>query len=246
MRRNLWLMSSVLSTLLTVPAFAQNVGDGAEAVAPADPSEEALEAAPVAPPEERPAPVFASGSDVSYDLQLHGLEDRLNELREDVLGSKARLRMLWHQLMQERIGGSRLILNHVNEMGSLLELVQVTYTVDGRQVFARSISEDPELDRHNEFEISADPILAGPHTIVVQVELRGNDRGMFSYMNGYRFQLTSSQSFTIEDGKTAEVDVILFDQGGASAPIEERPDIEYRMEFTDTVDETVEGTDGDA
>ena len=239
-------MGSVLSALLTVPAFAQNVGDGAEAVAPADPSEEALEAAPVAPPEERPAPVIAGGSDVSYDLQLHGLEDRLNELREDVLGSKARLRMLWHQLMQERIGGSRLILNHVNEMGSLLELVQVTYTVDGRQVFARSISEDPDLARHNEFEISADPVLAGPHTIVVQVELRGNDRGMFSYMNGYRFQLTSSQSFTIEDGKTAEVDVILFDQGGASAPIEERPDIEYRMEFTDTVDETVEGTDGDA
>ncbi len=228
MRRKLWLMCSVLSTLLAAPVFAQNVGDGAEPseeFSPAGLSNEAVPEAPSAAEEERPAPVVAREADVSYDLQLHGLEDRLNELREDVLGSKARLRMLWHQLMQDRIGGSRLILNHVNEMGHLLELVQVTYVVDGRQVFARSLSDDPDLHRQNQFEVLAEPVLAGPHTVVVQVELRGNARGMFSYMNGYRFQLTSSQSFTIEDGKTAEVDVILFDQGGASAPIEERPDI---------------------
>jgi hypothetical protein len=243
MRRNLFLLCGVLSTLLTVPAFAQSEGVEASEDAPAMAEEAAPEVAPV---EERPAPVIAGGSDVSYDLQLHGLEDRLNELREDVLGSKARLRMLWHQLMQERIGGSRLLLTHVNEMGSLLDLVQVTYIVDGAQVFSRSISDDPDLGSHEEFEVMADPVLAGPHTIVVQVELRGNNRGMFSYMNGYRFQLTSSQSFTIEDGKTAEIDVILLDRGGASAPIEERPDIDYRIEFTETVDDTVEGTDGDA
>ncbi len=242
MRRNLFLLCGVLSTALTAPAFAQSETVEASEEAPVT-TEEAVEAEPV---EERPAPVMAGGTDVSYDLQLHGLEDRLNELREDVLGSKARLRMLWHRLMQERIGGSRLVLTHVNEMGNLLDLTQVTYVVDGAQVFSRSVADDPELNDHDEVEILADPVLAGPHTVVVQVELRGNDRGMFSYMNGYRFQLTSSQSFTIEAGKTAEIDVILFDQGGASAPIEERPDIDYRIEFTDTVDETVEGTDGDA
>ena len=244
MRRNLLLVCGVIVTLLAAPAFAQPTDgiDPSESTPPPLAAEEALALEPV---EERRAPVIAGSNDVTYDLQLHGLEDRLNELREDVLGSKARLRMLWHQLMQERIGGARLILNHVNDMGNLLELVQITYLVDGRQVFSRSISDDSDLPRLTDFEISAEPVLAGPHTIVVQAELRGNDRGMFAYMNGYRFQLTSSQSFTIEDGKTAEVDVILFDQGGASAPIEERPDIDYRVEFADTVDQTIQGAGGD-
>lgn len=197
----------------------------------------AQEAAPAAT---TAAPAPSTSRSADYDLELHELEDRLNELKESVFASKARLRMLWHQLMQERIGGSRVVVVHINDLGGLFDIERITYALDGDQVHAGNAAEDETVADNGRVEVYDSPVLAGPHTIVVQAELVGNAHGLFSYMEGYSFSLVSSHSFTIEDGKTAEVDVRLFDHGGASRALEDRPDVSYEIEMFDTVGDDVD------
>lgn len=245
--RNRLLLSGIFTALLvSSAAFAQ---DDTSAFEPADGAPATTEAPAAAP--EAPAaapttsPVLSGPDTASYDLQLHELEDRLNELKESVFASKARLSMLWHQLMQERIGGSRIVIEHVNRLGGLFDIERITYSLDGNQVYVGNVADMPELPRENRIDVFDAPVLAGPHTIVVQATLVGNDHGMFSYMSGYEFTLTSSHSFTLEDGKTAEVDVIVFDHGGSSRALEDRPDVRYDVDFSDTVGDDVSAISGD-
>ncbi len=249
MRNGLLLTGSLVALLIAGTANAQSAGDAAdvfeatgEAVEAAAPATEAAPA-PAVTAEAPAAPMVAPTAD--YDLQLHELEDRLNELKESVFASKARLRMLWHQLMQEGIGGSRIAVTHINELGGLFDLARISYAIDGDQVYATTAADEPALNERNRVDVYESPVLAGPHTIVVQAEIVGNDHGMFSYMNGYTFSLVSSHSFTVEDGKTADVDVILYDHGGASRALEDRPDVRFDVSITDTIGDDSELTSGD-
>ena len=48
---------------------------------------------------------IAGVDDVNYELRLQELEDRVNELKEDIFRSKSRLFLLREQIMQDSIGG---------------------------------------------------------------------------------------------------------------------------------------------
>lgn len=244
MTKGLLLTLPLVVLLAAAPATAQAPSEDTPDATDTTATDEAPEAAPAE--QILPAEVSLEGAgleenspeQISYDLQLHELEDRLNELKEDVYASKARLRMLWHQLMQERIGGSRIIIDHVNELGGVFDLVRVSYALDGNQIYATSTEEMANLPRRNRMEVHVAPVLAGPHTIVVQAEVRGNDHGMFSYMNEYSYTLVSSHSFTIDEGKTGEVDVIIYDHGGGQS-LDDRLDVRYDVEIYDSVEEGV-------
>lgn len=240
------LLTAPLLVVLAATAVAQQsvaptASEPSEAVQAVEPPAQTppAEAPPAeAPPAAAPAPQRGP-EQASYDLQLHELEDRLNELKEDVFASKARLRMLWHQLMQERIGGSRLVLSHVNDLGGVFDLVRVSYALDGNLIYATTSEQTPNLARRNRMEVHTAPVLAGPHTISVQAEIRGNDHGVFAYMNEYSYTLQSQHTFTIPEGKTAEVDVVIRDQGARAGGFEERLDVRYGVELFDTVGDGV-------
>lgn len=250
MRRNRLLLVSVCAALLaSSPVLAQeDEADGsAEAAATTAPAEEAapaaaaeVSAAAEAPPVATQATAAASvaadasaQSDASYDLQMYQLEDELNELKEDVFSSKARLRMLWHQLMQERIGGARIEIEHVNALGRLFEVQRIVYSLNGSQVFFGDAGEDPSLATAERRDVYSSPAVPGPYTVVARVALQGRSAGVFSYMRGYEFEATRAESFFVEDGTTARVGARLED-GGNSLPFEERPRLRFVIGFTAT------------
>jgi len=234
MRRNrLLLVSACAALLASSPALAQeDEADGsAEASAESAPAPEAAQADP---PAATPVSAAANAqSDASYDLQMYQLEDQLNELKEDVFSSKARLRMLWHQLMQERIGGARIEIEHVNALGRLFEVRRVVYSLNGSQVFFGDADEDPALATVERRDVYSSPAVPGPYTVVARVALQGRSAGVFSYMRGYEFEATRAESFFVEDGTTARVGARLED-GGNSVPFEERPRLRFVIGFTAT------------
>ena len=67
----------------------------------------------------------------------------------------------------------------------------------------------------------------GDHTLQVLVNLQGNGYGVFSYLRGYRFEVKSSHSFTAVEGKTLSIQVVGYEKGGVTTPLEERPAIRY-------------------
>lgn len=184
----------------------------------------------------RQQPAFEPPAEGSpeYVLRLQELEDRVNDLKEQIFRSKSRLVLLRERVLGTRIGGSQAILSHVNDMSATFSLQQVIYSLDGNQLYSAS-NDDGELDDRERIEIYNGAILPGPHNVAVEMIFVGNGFGLFSYLEGYRVRVRSSYAFTAEDGKVAELDIVAYEQGGVNQPIEERADIRYELEFVDAV-----------
>ena len=60
-----------------------------------------------------------------------------------------------------------------------------------------------------------------------KLEYRGHGYGIFSYLKGYRFKVSSSHTFTAAEGKATTLRVVGYEKGGPTAPLEERPAVRY-------------------
>jgi hypothetical protein len=50
---------------------------------------------------------------------------------------------------------------------------------------------------------------------------------VFSYLRGYRFEVRSSHSFTVTEGKAVSLKAIAYEKGGVTTPLEQRPAVRY-------------------
>ncbi len=163
----------------------------------------------------------------TYAVRLRDLEQRINELKEQIFRSKARLSLLAETVLQGVVAGSQTIISHENKMSASYKLVKVVYALDGAPIFNRADEEGGLSDR-TEFDIYNGSIVPGEHTLTVNLEYRGHGYGIFSYLKGYRFKVRSSYSFSAPEGKAVNVRVVAYEKGGPTAPLEERPAIRYQ------------------
>jgi hypothetical protein len=204
----------------TTPAAA--ITGTAGAAAPAAPFGAAGSAAPdanVAVKEE----AIDSGT---YGVRLRDLEQRINELKEQIFRSKARLSLLAETVLQGVVAGSQARIVHENKMGNSYRLVKVVYALDGAPIFNKA-DEEGALGDQNEFDIYNGSIVPGEHTLTVKLEYRGHGYGIFSYLKGYRFKVSSSHTFTAPEGKALTLTVVGYEKGGPTAPLEERPAVRF-------------------
>jgi hypothetical protein len=223
----------VVAALLAGLAVAQDGGDAPAGDPPAA-SDDGASSPEVAPP-----PTATSTPDVetsaerdegmdagTYAVRLRDLEQRINELKEQIFRSKARLSLLAETVLQGVVAGAQAVIVHENRMSSSYRLVKAVYALDGARIFNRA-DEEGSLGESEELNVYDGSIVPGEHTLTVNLEYRGNGYGIFSYLKGYRFRVRSNYSFTAPEGKMIELRVIGFEQGGPTAPLEERPAIRY-------------------
>src|SRR5205814_1609471 len=110
--------------------------------------------APPAPAESTAAPAAgaASADQGAYTVRLRGLEKNVNELKEQIFRTKARLNLLKETVLGGVIGASRAIIHHKNEMGSSFRLIKAAFALDGVQISAKSdagLSDLQEFDVYN-------------------------------------------------------------------------------------------------
>jgi hypothetical protein len=98
-----------------------------------------------------------------YSVHLRQLEQRVNELKERIFRSKARLNLLKETVLHGVIAGSRSLIMHKNDMGSSFRLIKLVYAVDGAQIYAKS-DDSGGLDAKREFEIF-NGIVPGNHRV---------------------------------------------------------------------------------
>jgi hypothetical protein len=207
------------STTTTTPAAATTGAAGAPAAPfgaeapPADPN------ANVAVKEE---PIDSG----TYGVRLRDLEQRINELKEQIFRSKARLSLLAETVLQGVVAGSQARIVHENKMGNSYRLVKVVYALDGAPIFNKA-DEEGALGAQDEFDIYNGSIVPGEHTLTVKLEYRGHGYGIFSYLKGYRFKVSSSHTFTAPEGKALTLTVVGYEKGGPTAPLEERPAVRF-------------------
>ena len=225
LRKTLFGVTSLIGFLLVVSTGVAQAQDTAETAKSAEPAAEADQPPEAAPPTGEAAAPEAAGSGAQV-VQLKALEQRVNELKERIFRSKARLNLLKETVLHGVIAGSRATIKHKNEMGSTFRLAKLVYAVDGKQVYSKA-ADDGSLDERDEFDVFNGSIVPGSHTVSVTMVFRGHGYGVFTYLKGYRFTVRASHTFTSAEGRQNVITVRSFEKGNATTELKDRPAIAF-------------------
>lgn len=185
----------------------------------------APEAGAAPSPTSEPAPAKAMDAG-TYSVRLRDLEQRINELKEQIFRSKARLSLLAETVLEGVVGGGQAVIIHENRMSQSYKLVRVVYALDGAPIFTKA-DEEGSLGEQTEFEVYNGSIVPGEHTLTVNLEYRGHGYGVFAYLKGYRFKVRSTYTFAVPEGRVSTLQVVGYEKGGPTTPLEERPAVRY-------------------
>jgi hypothetical protein len=178
------------------------------------------------------APGAETAPDEGFDLKVKNLEESVNELKEKIFRSKARLLLLQETVLGGDItSGAKAVLVHRNEMGSTYVLEQASYALDGAPIFSR-LDNEGDLDKKQELEIFNGRIIPGNHTISVKLQYRGHGYGVFSYIEGYKFKVQSSYTFNADGGKVTQIRIVGYEKGNITTDLKDRPAVKYDVEVT--------------
>lgn len=171
----------------------------------------------------------ASGADLdgaTYQIRLRDLEQRVDELKEQIRRSHTRLSLLSDTILAAGVGGARAEILFQNELSAAFRLTEAVFVLDGAVQY-RKQDETGTLAAQETIPIFSGSIPSGDHTLQVLIKLRGHGYGVFSYLRGYQFELRDAHSFTVTDGKIIELKATAWERGGATTPLEERPAMRY-------------------
>jgi len=220
------LLLGLLTFGLTVPAYAQDEGenDGAEA---SEGEDTAAEEAPAPAPAD--APAVEADPEISIYRELKTVESSVDDLKEKVFRSKARLLLLEEKVIRGVVSGAKGVFRHVNNLGPAYRLETITYYFDGNPIFEKKdVGTKSTAAKNRKEQIFEAHIPPGNHTLSVSGIMRGNGQGLFAYLGDYTLQFSASYSFIAKDGKTTRVDAVLQRQGGALAEFEDI-EVDFRV-----------------
>jgi hypothetical protein len=179
-----------------------------------------------------PAPATSGGAPAvtmdgaTYSVRLRDLEQRIDELKEQIRRSHTRLSLLSDTILGGGVAGSRAEIQFQNDMSGAFRMTRAVFVLDGAVQYNKA-DESGLLAEQSQLPIYTGSIPPGDHTLQVLLQLQGNGYGVFSYLRGYRFEVRSSHSFTAVEGKTTQLQAIAYEKGGVTTPLEERPAIRY-------------------
>jgi hypothetical protein len=221
-----------LSVLLSSVASAQapaTAAPGAAAVPAAAPEASPPGAAPAAP-EAAPAAPGGQGQtgEGGNAVRLRSLEKNVNELKEQIFRTKARLNLLKETVLGGTLGASRAVIHHKSEMGNSYRLIKAVYALDGVQIYAKS-DETGRLAEMTEFDVYNGAIQPGSHTLSVVMVYQGNGFGVFSYLKGYKMTVKSSHTFVAGEAKATAITVVGYEKGNMTTNLQDRPAVDFRV-----------------
>ena len=241
----------LVPVIVILPALAQTAAKKAAttgqkaAAAASAPAASAASSAQASPAVASPAPGASAGPSAkatgavgpagvdgaTYAVRLRDLEQRIAELKEQIRRSHTRLSLLTDTVLAGGVSGSRSELQFQNEMSNAFTLVRALFVLDGAVQYNKS-DDSGALAEQTQIPIYSGSVPPGDHTLQVLLQFQGNGYGVFSYLKGYHFDVRSSHSFTAVEGKTINLQVIAFEKGGVTVPLEQRPAVRYAEKIT--------------
>jgi len=104
-----------------------------------------------------------------------------------------------------------------NDVGKKLRLVEARFTIDGEKVPVVLTSADPGSSH----VIATRPMRPGPHIVSARLTYQG-DRGVFSYMKGYKLSVRSDQLLTAPGDRAINFTVVGRENKEMTVPLEKR------------------------
>jgi hypothetical protein len=166
----------------------------------------------------------------TYAVRLRDLEQRVDELKDQIRRSHTRLALLSDTIMG---GGSALSRGEIvfkNEMSSAFQLVSAVFVMDSKVQYNRQ-DDTGALGEQKEIPIYSGSLPPGDHIIQISLTFQGSGFGVFSYLKGYKFEVKSSHAITAVEGKNDNVSITAYEKGGVTTPLEQRPAVEWEEKF---------------
>ena len=104
-----------------------------------------------------------------------------------------------------------------NDVGKKLRLVEAHFAMDGETLPVVLTSAEPGKS----YVIVSGAVKPGPHVVTARLTYQG-DRGIFSYMKGYKLNVRSNQVLTAPADRPANFTVVGSEHKGMTVPIEKR------------------------
>ena len=176
----------------------------------------------------KPGPSADTIRDVKrYDAKFGEIEQQIDKLKEDVFGSKTRLMLLREQVLHNVVAESRLVIIHGNDIGMGYKLDRVVYYLDNNKIYFAD-NDGGQLSGKDRFLVYDGALVPGNHVLKVEMTYAGSG-GMFTYVDGYKFDVKSSFTFFASKGKILQIDATGYSKGGAFAEYDKKPGIKYRL-----------------
>jgi hypothetical protein len=161
-------------------------------------------------------------------VRLRDLEQRVDELKEQIRRSHTRLSLLSDTILSGGVGGARAEISFKNDLTNAFHLTGATFVLDGAVQYNKQ-DESGTLAEQKQIPIFSGSIPPGDHTLQVVLKLRGHGYGVFSYLRGYKFNVPATHSFTVTEGKSIKLEAIVWEKGDVTTPLEERPAIRWQQ-----------------
>lgn len=171
----------------------------------------------------------------TYRVRLRDLEQRVDELKEQIRRSHTRLSLLSDTILSGASGGARAEIEFVNDLSGAWHVVEAVFVLDGAVQYKKT-DDTGVLAKQKRIPIFSGSIPTGDHTLQVLLKLRGHGFGVFSYLRGMEANLTTDHSFTVTGGKVIELDVTAWEKGGPTTPVEQQPDIRFGQKIRSASD----------
>jgi hypothetical protein len=220
----LWLFAS--------PASAQEAPSGP--AAPTTTATSATSGTPAAPASGGTAAEEPARS-AEFNRQLLTIEEDVHALKEQVFRSKATLQLLKEIVVQGSTSGARATIWHENRLGRAYTVESIAYYLDGQGKFSKADASGA-LNAMPDFKVFEGGLPPGNHTLTVNLRLRGNGLGVFSYVQDYTVNVQASTAFAAEEGKTCTVRVTTNERKGIGRSFVERPEVVFQTRCVRTTD----------
>jgi hypothetical protein len=161
-------------------------------------------------------------------VRLRDLEQRVDELKEQIRRSHTRLSLLSDTILSGGIGGARAEISFRNDLSNAFHLTGATFVLDGAVQYNKQ-DDTGALAEQKQIPIFSGSIPPGDHTLQVVLKLRGHGYGVFSYLRGYKFNVPATHSFTVTEGKAIKLEAVVWEKGDVTTPLEERPAIRWQQ-----------------
>lgn len=174
-----------------------------------------------------PPPDVAARQSEIYGDRIDGLQVDVDDLKDRIFRSKARLALLRETVLKGVMAGSRVVIAHRNLMGSGFRLVRMVYIMDGAQIYART-DESGGLDSEDELVIYDGNLPPGPHNVTIELTYKGHGYGVFAYLTGYTFDSRSSHSFTAPENGAVKLSSVGYERGNLTTEMKDRPSVNWQ------------------
>ncbi len=224
-----WLIVAAPAPVTAAPPVSQPKAATPKAATP----KAAPKPATGTPPAAESKPAAGAKADTSkretelYGDRIDALQGDVDQLKEKILRSKARLNLLKETVLRGVMAGSRVMIAHRNQMSSQFRLTKLVVVLDGAQISSRT-DDSGALDAEDELVVYDSNLVPGPHTLTVELTYRGQGFGVFSYLNNYTFESTATHSFTAPENGALKLLSVGFEKGNLTTEMKDRPAIDFQ------------------